>query len=141
MRSSRPRHDLSNRIRRARQQAGHADAVPLNNPETGLPTRAHVLQLLDTTLRARRPGRLALLAHLPLGYLRLSARFAGAHTDPALRDQLRATIDLAHRAGLLIIGQQIEQAQAAAAMWSAAGQAGRRGRGAGQGRVPGDDEP
>ncbi len=59
----------------------------------------------------------ALLAHLPLGYLRLSARFAGAHTDPALRDQLRATIDLAHRAGLLIIGQQIEQAQAAAAMW------------------------
>ncbi|MET0550159.1 MAG: EAL domain-containing protein [Xanthomonas sp.] len=59
----------------------------------------------------------ALLAHLPLGYLRLSARFAGAHADPELRDQLRATIDLAHRAGLLIIGQQIEQAQAAAAMW------------------------
>ncbi|MDQ1090865.1 EAL domain-containing protein (putative c-di-GMP-specific phosphodiesterase class I)/PleD family two-component response regulator [Xanthomonas sacchari] len=59
----------------------------------------------------------ALLAHLPLGYLRLSARFAGAHADPDLRDQLRATIDLAHRAGLLIIGQQIEQAQAAAAMW------------------------
>jgi EAL domain-containing protein (putative c-di-GMP-specific phosphodiesterase class I)/PleD family two-component response regulator len=59
----------------------------------------------------------ALLNQLPLGYLRLSARFASAHTDPALRDQLRAAIDLAHRAGLLIVGQQIEEAQAAAAMW------------------------
>ena len=59
----------------------------------------------------------ALLGHLPLGYLRLSARFANAHADAGLRDQLRATIDLAHRAGLLIIGQQIEEAQAAAAMW------------------------
>ncbi|QDI04888.1 EAL domain-containing response regulator [Xanthomonas cerealis pv. cerealis] len=59
----------------------------------------------------------ALLNQLPLGYLRLSARFANAHADAALRDQLRAAIDLAHRAGLLIIGQQIEEAQAAAAMW------------------------
>lgn len=59
----------------------------------------------------------ALLTQLPLGYLRLSARFASAHTDAGLRDQLRAAIDLAHRAGLLIIGQQIEEAQAAAAMW------------------------
>ena len=59
----------------------------------------------------------ALLNQLPLGYLRLSARFANAHADAELRDQLRAAIDLAHRAGLLIIGQQIEEAQAAAAMW------------------------
>ena len=34
-----------------------------------------------------------------------------------LRDQLRDAINLAHRHGLLIIGQQIEDAQAAAAMW------------------------
>ncbi|MFC6840231.1 EAL domain-containing protein [Xanthomonas theicola] len=59
----------------------------------------------------------ALFGQLPLGYLRLSARFAGAHADAGLRDQLRTAIDLAHRAGLLIIGQQIEEAQAAAAMW------------------------
>ncbi|WP_369934607.1 EAL domain-containing protein [Xanthomonas tesorieronis] len=59
----------------------------------------------------------ALLTQLPLGYLRLSARFANAHANAELRDQLRAAIDLAHRAGLLIIGQQIEEAQAAAAMW------------------------
>ncbi|MBN6151895.1 EAL domain-containing protein [Xanthomonas sp. AmX2] len=59
----------------------------------------------------------ALLGQLPLGYLRLAARFANAHSNLALRDELRSVIDLAHRNGLLIIGQQIEEAQAAAAMW------------------------
>jgi EAL domain-containing protein (putative c-di-GMP-specific phosphodiesterase class I)/DNA-binding response OmpR family regulator len=59
----------------------------------------------------------ALLSLLPLSYLRVSSRFAGAHNDTALRGQLRATIDLAHRQHLLVIGQQIEDPQAAAAMW------------------------
>ncbi|HEY5972868.1 MAG TPA: EAL domain-containing protein, partial [Pseudoxanthomonas sp.] len=65
------------------------------------------------------PGREAeaLLTQLPLGYLRVSSRYATAHYDPALRDQLRGTIDLAHRLGLQVIGQQIEDPQAAAAMW------------------------
>jgi len=59
----------------------------------------------------------ALLNQLPLGYVRMAARFAGAHADSALRDQLRGVIDLAHRLGLQVIGQQIEDPQAAAAMW------------------------
>jgi EAL domain-containing protein (putative c-di-GMP-specific phosphodiesterase class I)/PleD family two-component response regulator len=65
------------------------------------------------------PGREAeaLLTQLPLGYLRVSNRYATAHHDPALRDQLRGMIDLAHRMGLQVIGQQIEDPQAAAAMW------------------------
>ena len=65
------------------------------------------------------PGREAeaLLAQLPLGYLRVSNRYAAAHNDPGLRDQLRGMIDLAHRMGLQVIGQQIEDPQAAAAMW------------------------
>ena len=65
------------------------------------------------------PGREAeaLLAQLPLGYLRVSNRYAAAHREPALRDQLRGMIDLAHRMGLQVIGQQIEDPQAAAAMW------------------------
>ena len=65
------------------------------------------------------PGREAeaLLSQLPLGYLRVSHRYANAHSDPALRDQLRGLIDLAHRLGLQVIGQQIEDPQAAAAMW------------------------
>ena len=65
------------------------------------------------------PGREAeaLLTQLPLGYLRVSSRYAAAHSDPGLRDQLRGMIDLAHRMGLQVIGQQIEDPQAAAAMW------------------------
>ncbi|MEO8365677.1 MAG: EAL domain-containing protein [Pseudoxanthomonas sp.] len=65
------------------------------------------------------PGREAeaLLSQLPLGYLRVSKRYAAANHDPGLRDQLRGMIDLAHRMGLQVIGQQIEDPQAAAAMW------------------------
>jgi len=59
----------------------------------------------------------ALLNQLPLGYVRMASRYAASHNDPVLRDQLREAINLAHRQGLLIIGQQIEDAQAAAAMW------------------------
>jgi PleD family two-component response regulator/EAL domain-containing protein (putative c-di-GMP-specific phosphodiesterase class I) len=63
------------------------------------------------------PDANALLNHLPLGYIRLAARFAGSHSDARMRGELRETIDLAHRHGLQIIGQQIEDAQSAAAMW------------------------
>lgn len=63
------------------------------------------------------PEAEALLSQLPLGYLRVSSRYSAAHNDPVLRDQLRAIIDLAHRQGLQVIGQQIEDPQAAAAMW------------------------
>lgn len=59
----------------------------------------------------------ALLSQLPLGFVRMHSRYAGAHAEPVLRDELRDAINLAHRHGLLIIGQQIEEAQAAAAMW------------------------
>ncbi len=63
------------------------------------------------------PEANALLTQLPLGFIRMAARFSGSHNNPALRDELRGAIDVAHRAGLQIIGQQIEDPQAAAAMW------------------------
>ncbi len=59
----------------------------------------------------------ALLTQLPLSYVRMAARYAGSHTSQKLRDELRTTIDVAHRANVQIIGQQIEDPQAAAAMW------------------------
>lgn len=59
----------------------------------------------------------ALLARLPWQFVRLSGRFAGSHRDPALRDALRTAVDVAHQAGLQVIGQQIEDAQTAAAVW------------------------
>src|SRR5690606_3107512 len=61
----------------------------------------------------------ALLGQLQLGYVRMAGRFAGAHNEQGLRDQLREVIDQAHRLGLQVIGQQIEDPQAAAAMWMA----------------------
>lgn len=59
----------------------------------------------------------ALLTQLPLSYVRMAARFSSSHANQHTRDELRAAIENAHRAGLLIIGQQIEDPQAAAAMW------------------------
>lgn len=59
----------------------------------------------------------ALLTQLPLGYLRLSARYADALASPTLRDEMRGVIDRAHRLGLLVIGHQIEDPQAAANLW------------------------
>ncbi|NEL42951.1 MAG: GGDEF domain-containing response regulator, partial [Xanthomonas perforans] len=51
----------SNRIRRARQQAlqlaGEQVSVR-SNPETGLPTRGHVMELLATALERKQSGGL-----------------------------------------------------------------------------------
>lgn len=59
----------------------------------------------------------ALLTQLPLAYVRMAARFSSSHANQQTRDELRVAINEAHRAGALIIGQQIEDPQAAAAMW------------------------
>jgi EAL domain-containing protein (putative c-di-GMP-specific phosphodiesterase class I) len=59
----------------------------------------------------------ALMNRLALGYVRLSGRYASAQLDNSGRDQMRMAIDRAHRRGLMVIGQQIEDAQAAAALW------------------------
>ncbi|MFP5374840.1 MAG: EAL domain-containing protein [Gammaproteobacteria bacterium] len=59
----------------------------------------------------------ALMAQLPLGYVRLAARYSDGNGDGALRDEMRLAIDLAHRQGLQVIGQQVEDPQAAATLW------------------------
>lgn len=59
----------------------------------------------------------ALLSQLPLGYLRLSPRYSHAHVNSELRDELRGVIDRAHRLGLQVIGQQVEDPQGAATLW------------------------
>ena len=58
-----------------------------------------------------------LLQQLPLGYLRLAADFARQPLPPELRDEMREVIDRAHRLGLQVIGQAVEDPQAAAALW------------------------
>ena len=59
----------------------------------------------------------ALLGQLPLGYVRLDARYSRGLEDNAVRDEMRSAIDFAHRKGLQVIGQQVEDAQSAATLW------------------------
>lgn len=58
-----------------------------------------------------------LLARLPLGFVRLSARYSSGLGESATRDEMRGAIDRAHRLGLQVIGQQVEDPQAAATLW------------------------
>ena len=63
------------------------------------------------------PEANALIGQLPLGYVRLAARYSSQLHEPAVRDEMRSAIDHAHRAGLQVIGQQVEDAQSAATLW------------------------
>ncbi len=63
------------------------------------------------------PDSEVLLQQLPLGYVRLSADFAKNPLPDDLRDEMRMTIERAHRLGLQVIGQAVEDPQAAAALW------------------------
>ena len=58
-----------------------------------------------------------LLQRLPLGYVRLAADFAQQPLPQTLRDEMREIIERAHRLGLQVIGQAVEDPQAAAALW------------------------
>jgi len=59
----------------------------------------------------------ALLGQLPLGYVRLASRYSQKLDDQAVRDEMRQAIERAHRLGLAVIGQQVENPQAAATLW------------------------
>jgi EAL domain-containing protein (putative c-di-GMP-specific phosphodiesterase class I) len=59
----------------------------------------------------------ALLTQLPLGYVRLAARYSSRLDDTAVRDEMRNAIERAHRLGLQVIGPQVEDPQAAATLW------------------------
>ncbi len=66
---------------------------------------------------ATSPESDALIARLPLGFVRLSARYSSRAGEGAVRDEMRAAIERAHRLGLQVIGQQVEDPQAAATLW------------------------
>ncbi|MCD9047879.1 EAL domain-containing protein [Luteimonas sp. MHLX1A] len=59
----------------------------------------------------------ALLAQLPLTHVRLSAHYSTGSGDQLVRDEMRDAIERAHRSGLQVIGQQVENPQAAATLW------------------------
>ena len=59
----------------------------------------------------------ALLAQLPLGFVRLAARYSRQLDESRVRDEMRGAVERAHRLGLQVIGQQVEDPQAAATLW------------------------
>lgn len=59
----------------------------------------------------------ALLAQLPLAYVRLAPCYSQKLDNQAVRDGMRDAIERAHRLGLLVIGPQVEDPQAAATLW------------------------
>lgn len=63
------------------------------------------------------PNAAQLLDLLPLGYLRLASDFARLPLAQALHDEMREAIHFAHRQGLRVIAQGVEDPQAAAALW------------------------
>ncbi|MEO7478000.1 MAG: EAL domain-containing protein [Lysobacteraceae bacterium] len=58
-----------------------------------------------------------LLDQIPLGFIKLAAKYVEANVPQTLRDELRAIIDRAHRLEMRVIGHRVEDAQSAATLW------------------------
>jgi PleD family two-component response regulator/EAL domain-containing protein (putative c-di-GMP-specific phosphodiesterase class I) len=63
------------------------------------------------------PESEALLAQLPLSYVRLSPHYSGNIEQTGVQDEMRLVIERAHRLGLQVIGQHVENPQTAATLW------------------------
>lgn len=59
----------------------------------------------------------SVLEQLPVDYLKLATRYLAAAHTPSLRDELRVIVERAHRRGMSVIAQRVEDAQAAATLW------------------------
>jgi diguanylate cyclase (GGDEF)-like protein len=59
----------------------------------------------------------SVLDQLPVDYLKLATRYLAAAHTPNLRDELRVIVERAHRRGMSVIAQRVEDAQAAATLW------------------------
>jgi PleD family two-component response regulator/EAL domain-containing protein (putative c-di-GMP-specific phosphodiesterase class I) len=63
------------------------------------------------------PESEALLAQLPLSYVRLSPHYSSNIEQAGVQDEMRLVIERAHRLGLQVIGQHVENPQTAATLW------------------------
>nr|WP_225444378.1 EAL domain-containing protein [Pseudomarimonas arenosa] len=57
------------------------------------------------------------LEKLPVDFVKLSARYLSTLQTQGTRDALRGIVDRAHRRGLQVIAQRVEDAQSAATLW------------------------
>jgi EAL domain-containing protein (putative c-di-GMP-specific phosphodiesterase class I)/PleD family two-component response regulator len=58
-----------------------------------------------------------MLRHLPVDFVKLSARYTVAHDD-SVRAELRELVKLAHASGRRVIAPRVEEARVAASLWS-----------------------
>lgn len=63
------------------------------------------------------PESEALLSQLPLNYVRLSPHYSANVEQTDVQDEMRSVIERAHRLGLQVIGQHVENPQTAATLW------------------------
>ncbi len=58
-----------------------------------------------------------LLEEIPLGFIKLAAKYVAEDVPQDLHDELRVLSDHAHRFGIQVIGHRVEDAQTAAKLW------------------------
>lgn len=58
-----------------------------------------------------------LLEQAPFSFIKLAPKYAASQISQELRDELRAFNELAHGAGIRVIGHRVEDPQAAATLW------------------------
>ncbi|MCC7248614.1 MAG: EAL domain-containing protein [Lysobacter sp.] len=63
------------------------------------------------------PESEALLSQLPLNYVRLSPHYSANVEQSDVQGEMRTVIERAHRLGLQVIGQHVENPQTAATLW------------------------
>ena len=81
--------------------------------ESLIPTGVHFcLSRFETGSRGD-----AVLEKLPVDFVKLSARYLATLQTQGTRDALRGIVDRAHRRGLQVIAQRVEDAQSAATLW------------------------
>ena len=81
--------------------------------ETLIPSGVHFcLSRFETGERGE-----AVLEKLPVDFVKLSARYLATLQTQGTRDALRGIVDRAHRRGLQVIAQRVEDAQSAATLW------------------------
>ncbi len=59
----------------------------------------------------------SVLDQLPVAFIKLASKYLGAVQAQPLRDELRVLVERAHRRGLQVIAQRVEDAQSAATLW------------------------
>jgi EAL domain-containing protein (putative c-di-GMP-specific phosphodiesterase class I) len=57
------------------------------------------------------------LDRLPVSFIKLAPKFVAGTQSPTLKNELSQLVTKAHKKGLMVVAQRVEDAQAAATLW------------------------